>query len=123
MPSAAAIGKNGPVRDGAVLGRLRDGIRRLVRRSGTLSPLSLRSQVFDVAVTLSLVLAAVVAGDQDGPGPEMTADPRMTPPPPRLPDPFLPIESDETGGTVVMFLVVMLPLVLRRRYPLAVLWA
>ncbi len=35
--------------------------------------------------------------------------------------PFLPIEHDQTGWEVVMLLVV-LPLVLRRRFPLAVLW-
>ena len=39
-----------------------------------------------------------------------------------MPEPFLPIEHDQAGWTVVMLLVVVLPLVLRRRYPLAVLW-
>ncbi len=123
MPAATSIGQNDPVRDATVLGRLRDGVRRLVSRSGTLPPLSRRGQLFDVAVTLALVVAAIVAGDQDGPGPEEVADPRVPPPVPRVPDPFLPIESDQSGGTVLMFLVVMLPLVLRRRFPLAVLWA
>jgi signal transduction histidine kinase len=46
------------------------------------------------------------------------------PPIPRPPEaePFLPIEQDAAGLTTVMLLVVVLPLVLRRRYPLAVLW-
>jgi signal transduction histidine kinase len=45
-------------------------------------------------------------------------DPQAVPP---VPDPFLPIEQDQTGWPMVMLLVV-LPLMLRRRYPLLVLW-
>ena len=47
---------------------------------------------------------------------------RADPPSPPGPEPFLPIEQDQTGSAVLLMLVVVLPLVFRRRYPLAVLW-
>ena len=39
-----------------------------------------------------------------------------------LREPFPPIDRDHVGLAVLLMLVVVLPLVLRRRYPLAVLW-
>ncbi|MFY1691790.1 sensor histidine kinase [Plantactinospora sp. WMMB782] len=132
---------------GATAGRLWARLRLLLRPSGSLPPLSWRGQVFDVLVALGLLLAAVVEGNdqdreqrasaeyghrdpleyQDPPGyPDPPAPPAPVAPdlPARRPgpEPFLPIEDYEIGSTVVMLLVVVLPLVFRRRCPLAVLW-
>jgi signal transduction histidine kinase len=108
------------------VGRLRDRVGPLLRSSGPLSPLSRRGQVFDVIVALCLVVVAAIAGEDDTNyrAGEIVMDPREPPlaPSPPLPGPFLPIEHDQTGWTVLLFLVVALPLVVRRRYPLAVLW-
>jgi signal transduction histidine kinase len=111
----------------AKVGWLRGRVRLLLRPSGTLPPVSLRGRVFDVLLALSLFLLAIVAGDEgDGEQRRVQIDqqgPRVVvPEPPRLPDPFLPIEEDQTGWTIVLFLAVVLPLVFRRRYPLSVLW-
>jgi signal transduction histidine kinase len=87
----------------------------------------LRGQLFDVMVALSLGLTAFLASDdQNGERRASTAvrgpgDPGWVPPGP-VAEPFLPIEDDQAGWTVAMFLVVVLPLVFRRRYPLTVLW-
>ncbi|HCT81069.1 MAG TPA: sensor histidine kinase [Micromonosporaceae bacterium] len=111
----------------AVADRLRAGVR-LLRPSGPLPPLSWRGQIFDVILALGLGLAAILAGDDEGDverrGPVVPFDPDHPVPGPArpVPEPFLPIEHDQAGLTVVMFLVVVLPLVFRRRYPLAVLW-
>ena len=51
-----------------------------------------------------------------GPGPSVPA-----PPPDAVWPPFLPIEQEQTEWTIVLLLLVVAPLVLRRRYPLAVL--
>jgi signal transduction histidine kinase len=121
-----AVGENGQVMNVAVAGRLRDRIRSLLRPSGPLPPVSRRGQVFDVIVALCLVVAAAIGGEGDTEyrAPEIVIDPLD---PTRVPahpplGPFLPIEHDQTGWTVLLFLVVALPLVFRRRYPLAVLW-
>ena len=109
-----------------VAGRLCSGLRRLLRPSGPLPPLSRRGQLFDVAVALGLLLTAILAsGDDEVARPRVSGegpDPLPLPPMRPAPDPFLPIESDQTGWTVVMLLVVVLPLVFRRRLPLAMLW-
>lgn len=86
-------------------------------------------------VALGLGLVAIQAGDSgndsepvgvrgaeldpDGPFPA-----GRVPPPPRASvwPPLLPVEDDGTGWTTVLLLVVALPLVFRRRYPLGVLW-
>jgi signal transduction histidine kinase len=127
MPPAGSVGENGQVRSVAVAGRLRDRVRLLLRPSGALPPLTWRGQLFDVMVALSLLVAAFLAGNDDEVvrrGPVVEFDPGYPPPVPArpVPDPFLPIEDSQTGWTVVMFLVVVLPLVFRRRYPLAALW-
>ena len=113
------------------MGRLRAGVRRLLTPSGTLAPFSWRSQAFDTVLALSLALIAIAAGGGDAPDIERTAVPFDRPRgmPPEAPVPpggwdrelFLPIEQHQTGWGVVMLLVV-LPLLVRRRYPLGVLW-
>jgi signal transduction histidine kinase len=110
----------------AVVDRLRSGARLLLRPSGPRPPLSRRGQVFDVVLALSLALLALVAGDNGDAeyrAPTIVPDPAdpLTPPRPPPPDPFLPIEHDQTVPTLLMFLAVVAPLVLRRSYPLAVL--
>jgi signal transduction histidine kinase len=127
MSRAGHVRENGPVMNVAVAGRLRAGVRLLLRPSGPLPPLTWRGQIFDLIVAVSLALAAVVGGD-DGDlerrSPVVVNDPGYPMQVPARPvaEPFLPIEHDQAGWTVVMFLAVVLPLVLRRRYPLAVLW-
>ena len=110
--------------------RLRNGVRALTRPAGPLPPLSRRGQVFDAVLALGLGLAAIQAGDDSFPDraqmmncPLPEAD--GLPPQPCAPvwPPFLPIENDQsTASTVVLVLLVILPLVFRRRYPLGVLW-
>ena len=131
MVSAADAG-NAPSRDNgqvvnAAVGRLRDGVRSLLRPGDPLAPLSRRGQVFDVIIALGLgVLAILAGGDGDVqdrrqefvPNPDFPGLVTERP----APVPFLPIEQDQAGTAVVMLLAVVLPLVLRRRFPLAVLW-
>ena len=65
MPPAGTVGENGLVTNVAVAGRLRAGVRLLLRPSGPLPRLSRRGQIFDVIVALGLGLAAILAGDDD----------------------------------------------------------
>ncbi|MFC7482456.1 sensor histidine kinase [Luedemannella flava] len=122
-----------------MIGRLRERVRRLLAPSGTLPPLSWRGQLFDALVALALLLAAVAQGD-GGDSPQRTTmvpyvpeplDPVAPPTPPvppvppaarPVPEPFLPIDHDRTTATVFVLALVVLPLVFRRRYPLAMLW-
>ncbi|RSM69199.1 sensor histidine kinase [Actinoplanes sp. ATCC 53533] len=113
-----------------MLGRLRAGARALTRPADPLPPLSLRSRVFDAVLALGLGLVGIQAGDsgiQDerwsavcpaaraGGGPAAACEPPWPP--------FLPIENNQsTAATVTLLLLVVLPLVFRRRYPLGVLW-
>ncbi len=116
----------------AVLIRLRAGIRSLARPAGSLPPLSRRGQLFDALVALGLGLVAIQAGANDEPAPyRVEFEPgerfRAEPLPPMPPDqvwpPFLPVEHDQTTGwTAALLMLVVLPLLFRRRYPLAVLW-
>jgi signal transduction histidine kinase len=128
----------------ALAGRLWAGIRSLARPVGPLPPLSRRGQVFDALLALGLGLVAIQSdgpGTGDRPAPfrvEFLPDvadrsaeriaPLLPPPPepPRPPDPvwppFQPVEDDGSGWTVVLLLLVALPLVFRRRFPLGVLW-
>ena len=132
MPPGRTVGENGEVMNVAVAGRLRDGVR-LLRPSGTLPRLSWRGQIFDVIVALSLGLAAIIAGGNGDAEyrPPATVDHGYPGPVPEIPaigarpvpEPFLPFEHDQAGWTALLFLAVVLPLVFRRRYPLAVLWA
>jgi signal transduction histidine kinase len=110
----------------AMMDRLRDGAWRLLRPSGVPPRPSWRSLAFDAMVALGLGLLAIQAGGGDNspvaesvePGPVVATPPHL----PRPGDtPFLEIQGDQASSAVVMLLVVA-PLVLRRRYPLAVLW-
>jgi signal transduction histidine kinase len=118
------------VTERAVLGRLRAGMRALARPAGPLPPLSRRGQVFDALLALGLSLTAIQAGDSGiNNRPRMINCPRPEPGLPPAPcepvwPPFLPIENDQhTAATVALIVLVVLPLVFRRRYPLGVLWA
>ncbi|MEU4220746.1 histidine kinase [Actinoplanes sp. NPDC026623] len=111
-----------------VADRLRARAALLLRPSGTLPPLSWRGQAFDAILALSLALTAIAVGGGDAPGvehfPVQVRDPAIPPeplPPEVARELFLPIEQHQTGWGFVMLLVVV-PLVFRRRYPLAVLW-
>jgi len=115
----------------AVAIRLWAGIRSLARPVGPLPPLSRRGRVFDVLVALGLGLLAIQAGDsRSDDRPAMThveiqspeRVPVGAPPPDPVWPPFLPVEDDGTGWTAALLLLVALPLVFRRRYPLGVLW-
>jgi signal transduction histidine kinase len=112
--------------------RLRAGVRALARPdSGALPPLSRRGQLFDVILALGLGLVAVQAGNSDAddrPQPyAVEVEPgevaRRLPAPPSDPvwPPFLPIEDDRSAWTVALLLLVVTPLVFRRRFPLGVL--
>nr|WP_221380341.1 histidine kinase [Actinoplanes polyasparticus] len=110
-----------------MLTRLRAGLRSLARPVGPLPPLSRRGQLFDALIALGLFLVAVQAGaENDQPAPRrIEFDPRVGAPP-LPPDPvwppFLPVEDEGNGDTVVLLMLVALPLLFRRRYPLTVLW-
>lgn len=124
MPEGAAGGENEPVTGVGRAGRLRRWLGLLLRPSGTVAPLSRWGQVFDVLLALGLSLAAIKAGIGDGPANHFEPAPPdpVTGPPLPPARPFLPIEEQQSGWEIVMLLVV-LPLVVRRRYPLAALWA
>lgn len=122
----ASVGENGQVMYVAAAGWLRDRARLLMRPSGVLPLLSRRGQIFDVILALGLLLTAIALGEEgDAEHPARVdvydRDYPMGVPVRPVPDPFLPIEHDQAGWTFVMFLVV-LPLMFRRRAPLAVLW-
>ncbi|MCO8271644.1 histidine kinase [Actinoplanes sp. TRM 88003] len=113
--------------------RLWAAVRSLARPAGPLPPLSRRGQLFDLLLAAGLGLVALASGRSDSRGPyRVEFDPRMLdlparPVPPTPPDPvwppFLPVEDNpNTGWTAVLIMLVVLPLVFRRRYPLAVLW-
>jgi signal transduction histidine kinase len=111
-----------------MLTRLKTGLRSLARPVGPLPPLSRRGQLFDAFLALGLALVAVQAGVNDGPGRERiefdprTPFPRAPLPPDPVWPPFLPVEDDGTEWTAVLIVLVVLPLLFRRRYPLTVLW-
>ncbi|BCJ47220.1 two-component sensor histidine kinase [Actinoplanes ianthinogenes] len=84
-----------------------------MRPEGTLPLLTRRGQVFDVLIAVSLLLAAISAGDQD-----MRVE-RVPHPGPEL---FVPIEEHSEASVFLGLLLVVAPLVLRRRRPLTVLW-
>ncbi|WP_199853864.1 sensor histidine kinase [Plantactinospora sp. BB1] len=131
------------MRSAGLPSRLWARVRLLTQPSGPLPGLSWRGRVFDGLLALGLLLAAIVEGDsqdrsdqtsvvgsdrRDLSGPPEPPEPDLPPIPPdpfrrrEMPEPFLPIEDYEIAGTILMLLVVVVPLVLRRRYPLAVLW-
>jgi len=109
-------------------------IRSLARPVSSLPPLSRRGWVFDALVALGLALVALQAGDVGHGDAKVTrygpVDPSLpfpdAPIRPLPPDqvwpPFLPVEDDGTGWTTVLLVLVVLPLLFRRRYPLGALW-
>src|SRR5215213_3016682 len=111
MPWTGPVGQNGPVTSAGLVGRLRAWARLVLRPSGSLPPLTLRGQIFDVAVVLFLGLAAAVAGtDQDrNQQVQWNAEDsppgyREPPPPPPFgvdEPPFLPIEQDQAWWPLV----------------------
>src|SRR5690349_818095 len=119
--------ENEPVTRGAMLER----VRALARPADPLPPLSRRSRVFDAVLALGLLLTAAQAGTGNGddearmincPVPEFGASP--VPRCQQVWPPLLPIDDDrQAGWTILLFVLVVLPLVFRRRYPLGVLWA
>jgi signal transduction histidine kinase len=126
---------NGPVTNVALVDRLRAWVRPLLRSSSPLPPVSRRGQLFDVLLAVGLGLLALVAGEESDVSAERVeyaADPRQherlmdLPVPPQMEDPygrpFLPIDQQESGWIGLMFVLVVAPLILRRRFPLAVLW-
>jgi signal transduction histidine kinase len=127
MPPGRYVGHNGPVTSVALVDRLRAWAGLVLRPSGSLPPLTRRGKIFDVAIVLGLGLAAALAGageDQPVRWEHQDRPPfYVEPPSPHAvgEPPFLPIEQDQTGWPLVMLLV-LVPLLLRRRYPLAVLW-
>ena len=99
-----------------VTDRLRAGIGRLLRPSGTLPRLSWRSQIFDVGVAL---LTYIVFGGfriSQRVHPATIYDGLPAP----VRDQILPTDLHRTFWAVLMLLTI-LPVVFRRRYPLAML--
>lgn len=91
-------------------------VAALLRPSGTLPSLTWRAWTFDTLLALSLIAVAIAAG---GAAFKVHQTPAVRP---RPIDPlFPPIEHHQSGWAAVLLLVVA-PLILRRRYPLAVLW-
>lgn len=93
-------------------------VAALLRPAGTLTPLTRRAQTFDVLLALSLILIAVIAGGANGFTGKIHRSPIEVHPRTEL---FPPIEQHQNGWAAV-FLLVVAPLALRRRYPLATLW-
>jgi signal transduction histidine kinase len=108
-----------------------DRLRALARPADPLPPLTRKGRVFDAVVALGLGLLAIQAADhgtQDRSAEVAMVGDRMLhgiPAPPAADPvwpPFLPVEDQRSGWTIVLLLLVAAPLVFRRRYPLAVLW-
>ncbi|TDB76261.1 sensor histidine kinase [Micromonospora sp. KC723] len=103
--------------------------RQLPRPSGPLPRPSRRSQVFDVLLALGISVIAIQGSYGVFPKPTRP-DPSLPEPPepPGLPvrlepsDPVGPLDHHGVAWAVVMVLIVA-PLVARRRFPLAMLWA
>ena len=90
-----------------VADRLRAGIRQLLRPSARLPRLSWRSQAFDVGLALSLTLLATTTHSkfvQLGPTRALL------------------VPTEQHGLGLAMMVLAVVPLMFRRRYPLAMLW-
>jgi signal transduction histidine kinase len=123
MPPGRPGGQNGSMNRQKVIGWLRAS----VRPADTLPPLTLKGRVFDALLALGLALAAIQAGDR-GPqdqqvGIQMENGVAVPVPPDPIWPPLHPVGDQRTGWTVVLLLLVVAPLMVRRRYPLSVLWA
>jgi signal transduction histidine kinase len=105
-----ADGENGPVRQ--ILGRL-------LRPVGPLPRPRRRALLVDAGLAAVLGLASFQAAVDDAPAGRHPGPPGAFPPMPPMP----PEDPPGTGlGAFVLVLVLCAPLILRRRYPLAVLW-
>ena len=96
---------------GTAAGRLWAGTRRLLRPSGSPPPFSWRGQAFDAGV--ALLAYALVAGMRMS---------RRVPSSDSFTDHLVPSDLHRSAWVAIMLLAVV-PLVFRRRYPLAMLWA
>ncbi|WP_117210527.1 sensor histidine kinase [Allorhizocola rhizosphaerae] len=106
----------------AMAGRALEWVRQLLRPSAPLPPLSRRGAIFDAFLPLGLYLLAIQAGGDDAEPRTRMPRPEFDPPgPPMIREPFPVIEDEQTGWPLVM-LIAVLPLLFRRRWPLAVLW-
>jgi signal transduction histidine kinase len=106
----AAGGENGPV--GQILGRL-------LRPVGPLPRPRRRALLVDAVLAAVLGLASFQAATGDPPGVRRPVPPGAVLPLPPVP----PVDPPGTDlGAFVLVLVLCAPLILRRRYPLAVLW-
>ena len=109
--------------------QLRGWLSQLLRSSGPLPRPSWRAQVFDGVLALGLGLVAIQAS-YGVPSPAPTRGTVR----PELPEPPIPLEPADTleanvGALaqhhliwVIVMLLIAVPLVVRRRYPLAALW-
>ncbi|SHN43527.1 sensor histidine kinase [Cryptosporangium aurantiacum] len=112
----------------ATAGAVRTLTGRALRRSGPLPPLSRHNWLFDLGLAFGLGLIAILTLGEDGPDqPARRVGPdgfEPLPPEPVRP----PIEPDETApwsdwsGQALMCVLIVAPLVFRRRYPLSMLW-
>jgi signal transduction histidine kinase len=114
MPAARPVGQNGPVTKTSVRDRLRDGVGALTRPTGPVPGLTRRGRLFDLVIALVLCGAAAqyVLDNLHG------WDARHDRPVP-IDTPTRPVDWIALLGLAFLASV---PLVLRRRHPLAVLW-
>jgi signal transduction histidine kinase len=110
-----AVGQNGSVINIPSREQLREAARQSVRPTGRLPRPVRRSQVFDAVLALVLCVFATIAASRPGVAPDLQmVDGHLTAIRPTGPGSLL--------SAPVVALLSTLPLVLRRRYPLAVLW-
>lgn len=113
MSRGRAAGDNGPVMNGSAAARLRDGIVTLTRPSGPLPRPTRRGLAFDVVLALAFCIVSVYYGLSAGTGRSQV-----------LVDGVTQVREGASTwfGAVAPMLLCSVPLVLRRRFPLAVLW-
>lgn len=114
MPRCLLAGDNEPVMNVSVAEWLREGSAALMRTTGPLPRPTRRSWVFDAVFALAFCTGGVHYALSSGVGRSYLLVDGVT----RL----RPAGADTWVGAVVPVLVATLPLALRRRYPLAVLW-
>ncbi|GAB2992732.1 hypothetical protein GCM10027184_53810 [Saccharothrix stipae] len=117
MSGGGAVGENGRVTSAPVLDRLRAWAALVALPSGPLPRPTRRNYLFDVVLALAIGITSVRYALDSGDVPVRVVVgglvPPMHPPPP---------EPGVVVGAVIVAVVAATALVLRRRYPLAVLW-